>query len=420
MAAMRQNGWSENRQGRTVRPAMTDTTASSRTIAYGTSFAVLFAAAFCHLLNDMMQAVIPAIYPVLKTELRLSFAQIGLITLAFQCTASLLQPAVGFISDIKPRPYWLAMGMVATLFGLLMLSWAGSYPLVLVASMLVGLGSSVFHPEASRVSRMASGGRHGLAQALFQVGGNTGSALGPLSAAFIVAAFGQPGVALYAVCAVLGIVILTRIGTWYKHHGLARIRAAGAHAAITLPRGKVATSILILLLLIFSKYFYLASLGSYFTFYLIETFHVSVMAAQIYLFLFLGAVAVGTFVGGPIGDRFGRRIVIWVSILGMLPFTLLLPHANLFWTAVLSVIIGIIMASAFPAIVVYAQELLPGKVGMVAGLFYGFSFGMSGIGAAVLGALADATSIAFVYKVCAFLPLIGLLTVFLPNFKTHK
>jgi len=399
---------------------MTDTTAS-RNLAQETTFTVLFAIAFCHLLNDMMQAVIPAIYPTLKADFHLSFAQIGLITLAFQCTASLLQPAVGFFADLKPMPYSLAGGMVATLIGLILLSTAGSYPVVLAAAMLVGLGSSVFHPESSRVARMASGGRHGLAQSLFQVGGNTGSALGPLSAAFLVAIWGQHAVAWYAALALLGIVVLVNVGNWYKHHGLARIRHANKQIAATnLPRGKVLASIAILLLLIFSKYFYLASISSYFTFYLIHTFGVSVQVAQVHLFFFLGAVAAGTFMGGPLGDRFGRKYVIWFSILGMLPFTLLLPYANLFWTGILSVIIGMIMASAFPAIVVYAQELLPGKVGMVAGLFYGFSFGMGGIGAAVLGALADATSITTVYKVCAFLPLLGLLTVFLPNFKNRK
>ena len=399
---------------------MTDTTAPQK-LVQETTFTVLFAIAFCHLLNDMMQAVIPAIYPNLKADFHLNFAQVGLITLAFQCTASLLQPAVGYFADMKPMPYSLAAGMVATLIGLILLSTAGSYPVVLIAAMLVGLGSSVFHPESSRVARMASGGRHGLAQSLFQVGGNTGSALGPLSAAFLVAIWGQHAVAWYAAAALLGIVVLYNVGSWYKHHGLARIRRANKELVATnLPRRKVVASIVILLLLIFSKYFYLASITSYYTFYLIHTFGVSVQVAQVHLFFFLGAVAAGTFMGGPLGDRFGRKYVIWFSILGMLPFTLILPYANLFWTGILSVFIGVIMASAFPAIVVYAPELLPGKVGMIAGLFYGFSFGMAGIGAAVLGALADATSITTVYKVCAFLPLLGLLTVFLPNFKTKK
>jgi MFS transporter, FSR family, fosmidomycin resistance protein len=387
-------------------------------LAQDTTFSVLFAIAFCHLLNDMMQALLPAIYPTLKAEFHLSFVQIGLITAAFQLTASVLQPVVGLVGDIRPMPWSLGTAMISTLVGLILVSIAPSYSAVLFASVMIGLGSAVFHPESSRVARMASGGKHGLAQSLFQVGGNTGSALGPLSAAFVVAAYGQRGVAWYAACAVLAIIILFAVGSWYKHHGLARIARANKHLKETgLPRGKVMLSVGILLLLIFSKYFYLASITSYFTFYLIHAFGLSVAQAQVRLFLFLGAVAVGTFMGGPLGDKFGRKYVIWFSILGMLPFTLMLPYANLFWTGILSMIIGVIMASAFPAIVVYAQELLPGKVGMISGLFYGFSFGMGGIGAAVLGALADHTSITFVYKVCAYLPAIGLLTVFLPSFK---
>ena len=399
---------------------MTDTTAAPLKAVQNTSFAVLFAISFCHLLNDMMQALLPAIYPSLKADFHLSFSQIGLITFAFQFTASLLQPGVGYISDKRPMPYSLPLGMVSTLAGLLVLAFAGSYALVLFAAMLVGLGSSVFHPESARVARMASGGRHGMAQSLFQTGGNIGSALGPLTAAIVIASFGQRGVAWYAGAALIAIVVLFNIGTWYKHHGLARIRAA--HKALRhdpLPRAQILLTIFILALLIFSKYFYLVSISNYFTFYLIHTFHVSVQSAQVHLFAFLGAVAVGAFAGGPLGDRFGRKYVIWFSILGMLPFTLMLPYANLFWTEVLSVVIGLIMASAFPAIVVYAQELLPGKLGLISGLFYGFSFGMGGIGAALLGMLADATSITFVYKVCAFLPLIGLLAVFLPNLKKH-
>jgi FSR family fosmidomycin resistance protein-like MFS transporter len=389
--------------------------------ANGTTFAVILSLSFCHLLNDMMQSLVPAIYPILKESYGLDFAQVGLITLAFQFTASLLQPVVGIYTDRRPMPYSLPVGMSSTLIGLLLMAHAHSYPVILLAAALIGVGSSVFHPEASRVARLASGGRYGLAQSLFQVGGNTGSALGPLTAAFLVAIWGQHAVAWYAACALLGIVVLYNVGTWYKHHGLARIRHANKQIVATnLPRGKVMVSIAILLLLIFSKYFYLASISSYFTFYLIHKFGVSVQSAQVHLFFFLGAVAAGTFMGGPLGDKFGRKYVIWFSILGMLPFTLMLPYANLFWTGILSVIVGVIMASAFPAIVVYAQELLPGKVGMVAGLFYGFSFGMGGIGAAVLGALADATSITTVYKVCAFLPLIGLLTVFLPNFTSKK
>ena len=389
-------------------------------INHDTSFLVLFAISFCHLLNDMMQAVLPAIYPTLKSDFHLSFTQIGLITLAFQLTASLLQPGVGMISDARPMPYSLPTGMISTLIGLLVLGFATSYGMVIIAAMLVGLGSSVFHPESARVARMASGGRHGLAQSLFQTGGNIGSALGPLTAAFVVLHWGQRGVAGYSAAAFLAIIVLFRVGGWYKHHGLARIRAA--HKALQhepLPRATILTSIFILALLIFSKYFYLVCISNYFTFYLIHTFGVSVPVAQLHLFLFLGAVAVGAFAGGPLGDRFGRKYVIWFSILGMLPFTLMLPYANLFWTEILSVVIGAIMASAFPAIVVYAQELLPGRLGMISGLFYGFSFGMGGLGAALLGLLADATDITFVYKVCAFLPLMGLLTVFLPNMKKH-
>jgi len=397
---------------------MTDTTApAARTAAHGTTFAVLFAISFCHLLNDMMQALLPAIYPNLKSAFGLTFTQVGLITLVYQITASLLQPAVGFVADLKPMPFSLTIGMLFTLAGLVLLSGAGSYPMVLAAAMLVGVGSAVFHPESSRVARMASGGRHGLAQSLFQVGGNAGSALGPLAAAATVAVYGQHVIAWFGALALLGAAVQFRVGLWYKHHGLARIRAAHGEKAHGFPRAKVAVSIAILLMLIFSKYFYLASITSYYTFYLIRTFHVSVASAQVHLFLFLAAVAAGTIAGGPLGDRFGRKYVIWLSILGMLPFTLMLPYANLFWTGVLSVVIGFVMASAFPAIVVYAQELLPGKVGMISGLFFGFSFGMGGLGAAVLGALADHTSITFVYKVCAFLPAIGLLTMFLPNMR---
>jgi FSR family fosmidomycin resistance protein-like MFS transporter len=387
---------------------------------YDTSFTVLFAIGFCHLLNDMMQSLLPAIYPTLKAQFHLNFAQIGLITLAFQCTASLLQPVVGYLSDLRPMPYSLAVGMVSTLAGLLVLAMAPSYPVILAAAVMVGLGSSVFHPESSRVARMASGGRFGLAQSVFQVGGNTGQAISPLTAALLVATYGQRSIVWYAGLALLGIFILFNIGTWYKHHGLARIKGHQAVRDLGLPKSKIALSLAILLLLIFSKFFYLASIGSYYTFYLIHTFGLSVQSAQVHLFFFLGAVAAGTLLGGPLGDKIGRKYVIWFSILGMLPFTLMLPYANLFWTGILSVIIGLVMASAFPSIVVYAQELLPGRVGMISGMFFGLSFGMGGIGAAVLGALADATSITYVYKVCAFLPAIGLLTVFLPNFKSRK
>ena len=399
---------------------MTDTTAGPSKIVQNTAFAVLLAVGFCHLLNDMMQSLLLAIYPTLKAQFHLNFAQIGLVTLAFQCTASLLQPVVGYLSDLKPMPYSLAAGMVFTLAGLLILASAGSYPMLLIAAVLIGLGSAVFHPESSRVARMASGGRYGLAQSVFQVGGNSGQALGPLTAALLVATYGQRSIIWYAGLALLGIVILFNIGNWYKHHGIARIKSHQAVKHSGLPKSKITLALAVLLALVFSKFFYLASISSYYTFYLIHTFGVSVQNAQVHLFFFLGAVAVGTLVGGPFGDRIGRKYVIWFSILGMLPFTLMLPYANLFWTGILSVIIGMIVASAFPAIVVYAQELLPGRVGMVSGLFFGFSFGMAGIGAAVLGALADATSITFVYKVCSFLPVIGLLTVFLPNFAKKR
>jgi len=386
-----------------------------------TAFGVLAAISICHMLNDMMQSLLPALYPMLKEDYALSFVQVGLITSTYQLTASLLQPVVGMITDRKPMPYSLALGMSFTLAGLLLLSLAGSFGLLVLASALVGLGSSVFHPESSRVARMASGGRHGMAQSLFQVGGNAGASLGPLMAAFIVLPFGQRSVGWFSLVALLGIVILWRVGGWYARYGLARIARGGRGAvdeARRLPRRRVAFALATLLVLIFSKYFYLASLNSYYTFYLIDKFGVSVQTSQIYLFILLGAVAAGTFIGGPVGDRFGRKPVIWISILGVLPFSLLLPHANLFWTGVLSVVIGLILASAFSAILVYAQELVPGRVGMISGLFFGLAFGMGGIGAAVLGWLADRTSVEFVYRVCAFLPALGVLTAFLPNIET--
>jgi FSR family fosmidomycin resistance protein-like MFS transporter len=381
-----------------------------------TAFAVLAAISFSHLLNDTMQSLVPAIYPILKDSFHLSFMQVGLITLCFQCTASLLQPLVGLSTDKRPMPYSLAVGMGFTLVGLLLLSVAGSFGFLLLAAALIGMGSSVFHPEASRVARMASGGRYGFAQSFFQVGGNAGSAMGPLLAAFIVLPGGQSRVAWFSAVALLAMFVLFNIGHWYRRQVSAiRTRARSVAAAVTLPRGRVAATIVVLLLLLFSKYFYMASLNSYYTFYLMHRFGVSVWNAQIHLFVFMAAVAVGTFVGGPIGDRIGRKYVIWVSILGVLPFTLMLPHASLFWTGVLSVVIGLILASAFSAILVYAQELVPGKVGTISGLFFGFAFGMGGLGAALLGELADLTSIETVYQVCAFLPALGLLTVFLPN-----
>jgi FSR family fosmidomycin resistance protein-like MFS transporter len=397
---------------------MTDTALQKTT--HDTSFAVLLAIGLCHLLNDMVQSLLPAIYPTLKVQFHLNFAQIGLVTLAFQCTASLLQPLVGYLADLKPMPYSLALGMVATLFGLVVLAVAPNYPVLLLAAMMVGLGSAVFHPEASRVARMASGGRYGLAQSVFQVGGNTGQAISPLTAAALVATYGQRSIIWYAGLALLGILVLFQIGTWYKHHGLTRIQSHHHVKHPELSREKVIQALIILLALVFSKFVYMSAIGSYYTFYLMHAFGVSVQSAQIHLFFFLGAVAVGTLVGGALGDRIGRKYVIWFSILGALPFTLMLPYADLFWTGILTVCIGLVLASAFPAIVVYAQELLPGRVGMIAGLFFGLSFGLSGIGAAVLGAVADVTSITFVYKICAFLPAIGLLAVFLPDFKAHK
>ncbi|MES2055379.1 MAG: MFS transporter [Pseudomonadota bacterium] len=382
-----------------------------------TVFGVIIAISFCHLLNDMMQSLLPAIYPNLKTELGLSFSQIGLVTLVYQLTASILQPLIGLYADKRPTPLALPGGTLFSLAGLLVLSAAHSYWLLLVGAALLGMGSSVFHPESSRVARMAAGRRHGLAQSMFQVGGNAGSALGPLAAAIVVVHWGQSSLAFFAMLALLSCAILWNVGQWYRHHGLARLsRGKAARQALpTLPRGKVLGGIAILLALIFSKYVYLASLTSYFTFYLIHRFGVSVEVAQLHLFVFLGAVAVGTIAGGPIGDRFGRKYVIWFSILGALPFTLLLPLANLFWTGPLTVAIGLILASAFPAIVVLAQELVPGKIGMISGLFFGFSFGMGGIGAAVLGEVADQAGIEMVYAICAFLPAIGLLAAFLPD-----
>lgn len=398
---------------------MTATTASPtapRTAAAQTAFGVILAISFCHLLNDMMQSLLPAIYPGLKTDLGLSFGQIGLVTLVYQITASILQPLVGLYADKRPTPFALPGGTLFSLAGLAVLSVAHRYGLVLTGAALLGVGSSVFHPESSRVARMAAGGRHGLAQSLFQVGGNFGQALGPLAAALVVVRWGQSSLAFFALLALLSGAVLWNVATWYRHHGLLRLQASGQKTvAQHLPQGHAARGIAILLALIFSKYVYLASLTSYFTFYLIHRFGVSVQNAQLHLFVFLAAVAVGTVAGGPLGDRFGRKYVIWFSILGALPFTLLLPHVGLFWTGPLTVLIGLILASAFPAIVVFAQELVPGKVGMISGLFFGFSFGMGGLGAAVLGWIADRTSIETVYQLCAFLPAIGLLTALLPT-----
>lgn len=383
---------------------------------------VLFAISFSHLLNDTIQSLIPAIYPLVKESFHLSFTQIGLITFTFQLVASLLQPAVGFYTDRKPKPYSLATGMFATLLGLVALAFANSFPMLLVSVALVGLGSAIFHPESSRIAHLASGGRHGFAQSLFQVGGNAGSSFGPLLAALIVTQHGQSHILWFSLVAFVAIMVLFKVGGWYKSHlfQLKNKPHIQHHHRRPLPRKTIFFSLGILIALIFSKYFYLVSLSSYYTFYLISKFHVSVAASQIYLFVFLFSVAAGTFAGGPLGDHFGRKYVIWVSILGVAPFTLLLPHANLFWTVVLTIFIGLILASAFSAILVYAQELVPGKVGMIAGLFFGLAFGMAGIGSAVLGKLADYTSIIFVFKVCAYLPLIGLLTGFLPNIEGRR
>jgi FSR family fosmidomycin resistance protein-like MFS transporter len=388
----------------------------ARNAANGLALGVLVAVSFSHLMNDLVQSLIPAIYPILKATFDLDFGQIGLITLVFQLTASLLQPVVGLYTDRRPMPFSLAIGMGFSLMGLVLLAFAWSFTTLLIAVALVGCGSSVFHPESSRVARMASGGRHGLAQSLFQVGGNTGAALGPPLAALIILPQGQRSVAWFSVAALIGISVLYRVGVWYRAR---RLSTAGPGSfplpSPLLSSRKLMLSALVLTALMFSKAFYTASFTSYYTFYLIDKFHVSVRESQLYLFLFSGAVAAGALIGGPVGDRFGRKFVIWFSILGVLPFTLALPHANLFWTAILTVPIGMIMASAFSAILVYAQELVPGRVGTVSGVFFGVAFGLGGLGAGVLGALADRTSIGLVYEICAYLPLIGLLAAFLPH-----
>ena len=384
-----------------------------------TTYPIIAAISFSHLLNDMMQSVLIAIYPMLKLGLNLTFGQIGLITLAYQITASLLQPLIGLYTDHRPKPYSLPVGMCFTLVGLLCLSQADTFSLVLFAAMTIGIGSSVFHPESSRVARMAAGSQPGLAQSLFQIGGNLGSAIGPLLAALIIVPQGQGSVAWFSLFALIGVVVLSFVGRWSSHHIANFRKRMQAHTGNGLSKRQIGWSLAILGLLMFSKFFYMASLSSYYTFYMMDKFGLTLPSAQIYLFVFLFAVAAGTVAGGPIGDRVGRKRVIWVSILGVAPFTLLLPHVGLFWTGVLSVIIGLILASAFSAILVYAQELLPGKVGAISGMFFGFAFGMGGIGAALLGQLADATSIETVYRVCAYLPLIGLLTAFLPTIRKN-
>ncbi|KRP70679.1 Fosmidomycin resistance protein [Pseudomonas paralactis] len=378
---------------------------------------VLGACALAHMINDLIQAVLPSIYPMLKANYGLSFTQVGLITLTFQLTASLLQPWIGYHTDRHPKPWLLPAGMVCTLIGILMLAFVGSFPAILLAAGLVGVGSSTFHPETSRVARLASGGRYGLAQSTFQVGGNTGSAFGPLLAAAIIIPYGQTHIAWFGLFAVFAILVLYGLSRWYRHHlNLFKLKQ-GSQATHGLSKGRVTFALVVLAVLVFSKYWYMTSLTSYFTFYLIEKFQLSVASSQMYLFLFLGAVAVGTFAGGPIGDKIGRKKVIWFSILGAAPFTLALPYVDLFWTAVLSVVIGFIIASAFSAIVVFAQELVPGNVGMIAGIFFGLMFGFSGIGAALLGLLADHHGIEYVYKLCSFLPLVGILTILLPSTK---
>jgi len=386
-------------------------------------YKVLIAISICHFLNDMMSSLLPAIYPLLKSSFNLNFAQIGLITLTYQTTASLLQPMIGFYTDKRPRPFSLPVGMGATLIGLILLAIAHSFPALLVAAALVGTGSSVFHPESSRVARMASGGQHGLAQSIFQVGGNTGLSFGPLLAAFVVLPRGQTSLAWFSLAALAGMILLTGVSTWAKNNTTSWKKFSAKHDIDKPPdlsTARITGSIAILMALLFSKFVYLASLTSYYTFYLISKFQLSVESAQIHLFVFLGAVAAGTLIGGPVGDRIGRKNVIWCSILGVLPFTLLLPYSNLFWTEILSVVIGLILASAFSVIVVYAQELVPGKVGMISGLCFGFAFGMAGLGAAVLGWLADLTSINFVYLVCSYLPAVGLLAAFLPNIERPR
>lgn len=387
-----------------------------------TVFPILFALSFSHLLNDTIQSLIPAIYPLVKTNYNLTFAQIGLITFTFQMAASIFQPFVGSYTDKKPQPFSLAIGMSFTLIGLITLSLSNSFYFILFSVALVGTGSSIFHPEASRMAHAASGGKRGLAQSVFQLGGNAGSAIGPLLAAWIIVPNGQRSVVWFSVIAIVAIFVLSYVGKWYKTFLTNRAAKKSISNTEThhLSKKTIVISIAILLVLIFSKYFYMASLTSYFTFYLIDKFHVSVQTSQMYLFIFLASVAAGTLLGGPIGDKFGRKYVIWVSILGVAPFSLLLPHANLFWTGVLMVPIGMILASAFSAILVYAQELIPGKVGLVSGLFFGFAFGMGGIGSALIGNLADQTSINYVFSICAYLPLIGFTTAFLPNISTTR
>lgn len=388
---------------------------TDKAAAAGPAYLVLGGISFSHFLNDTMQSLIPSVYPILKENYALDFAQIGMITLAFQVTASLLQPVVGYVTDKKAQPFSLAVGMGFTFVGLLLLSVAHVYGMILVSAALIGLGSAVFHPESARIARMASGGRYGFAQSVFQVGGNFGSAMGPLLAALIIVPFGQPSIAWFSSIAFIAIVVLSHIGRWYKLRISPHESASPRRSLETPAPARTALALTILIVLVFSKFIYMSSLTSYYTFYLIEKFHVSTQTAQLLLFVFLGAAAIGTYFGGPIGDRFGRRYVIWLSILGVLPFTLLLPFANLAGTVVLTVVIGVILSSAMPAIIVFAQELMPHRLGMISGMFFGFAFGAAGLGAALLGEVADAKGIEFVYQACAFLPAIGLLAMFLPK-----
>jgi FSR family fosmidomycin resistance protein-like MFS transporter len=396
------------------------TTSAVTPAASGAVMQILLSVAFVHLLNDCVQAVLPSIYPLLKHEFNLTFTQVGLITLTFQCTASLLQPWIGLYTDKRPIPFLLPAGMCVTLLGVGLLAWAGSYPMLLVAAGMIGVGSSTFHPEASRVARLASGGRFGFAQSVFQVGGNAGSALGPLLAAAIVVGRGQAEIAWFMLLVLVAVAVLVGVSRWYSHHLMNMVKKAALHTGPALPRKKVIQALVVLALLVFSKYIYMASLQTYYTFFLIEKFKLPVGTAQMYLFLFLASVALGTFAGGPIGDKIGRKRVIWFSILGAAPFTIALPYADLFWTGVLSVIIGLVMSSAFSAIVVFAQELVPGKVGLISGIFFGLMFGISGVGAAAMGSIADVHGIAQVYQIASFLPLLGILAVLLPRIDARR
>ncbi|WP_413667382.1 MFS transporter [Mucilaginibacter sp. Mucisp86] len=400
----------------------TITTTEPKKLVQQTVYSILFTISLAHFINDMLQSVIPSIYPLIKQRFSLNFAQIGLITFTYQITASILQPFVGLYTDKKPKPYSLAIGMGFTLSGLLLASFAGNFYVILIAVSLIGIGSSIFHPESSRVAHLASGGKKGLAQSIFQLGGNAGSAVGPLLAALIVIPYGQSNVIWFCLIAFAGILVLLRIAKWYAEHLSLKAKNKNANEVshLNLSKRRIIFSLGILLVLIFSKYFYLASITSYYTFFLINKFHLSIQQSQIYLFIFLGSVAAGTLFGGPLGDRFGRKYIIWISILGVAPFTMLLPYVSLFWTGVLSVFIGLILSSAFSAILVYATELVPGKVGLIAGLFFGLAFGMGGLGSAILGKVADMTSINYVFKICAYLPLIGIFTGLLPNIEGKK